>query len=101
MKTRTIIALIILLAAAPASAEARSRCVNEYHPSGPIFSANSLPCVPGVDMGYIDTEGNPFTEFHFLRTVSQERRDYFASHIRRNQPWRIKNPKIEDDANEP
>lgn len=97
MTNKILLALLVLLAAAPAYAQAKPKCVNEYHPMGPIFSANTPPCIPGVDMGYIDNEGNPFTEFHFLRTVSQERRDYFASHIRRNQPWRIANPKIEDD----
>lgn len=98
MTHKTVIALLIIIAAAPAIAEARPRCVNEYHPMGPVFSQDAIPCISGIDMGYIDNQGEPFTKFHFLHTVAQERRDYFAKQIRKNLPWRIANPKISDDV---
>lgn len=94
MRNRMIAAIIILLVAVPA--HAAERCVFKYYPSGPTYSSDALPCDPGRDMGYVENDKNPFTKFHFLPRVSQERREFYAKHIRMNFPWKIVNPDVED-----
>lgn len=88
------IALALFLIAAPA--HAAEKCIATYVPSGPIVK-NDPPCQDWRDMGYLDNSENPFTEFHFLHSVPQNKRDYYARHIRLSLPWRIANPKASDD----